>query len=81
MDKPITLYCDNSGAVANSKESCSHKRGKYLERNYHLIREIINRGDVTIHKDAVRETVLQTHRRNGSERNASPPLVHSGRLL
>ena len=26
MDKPITLYCDNSGAVANSKEPRSHKR-------------------------------------------------------
>ena len=25
MSKPITLYCDNSGAVANSKEPRSHK--------------------------------------------------------
>ena len=24
----ITLYCDNSGAVANAKEPRSHKRGK-----------------------------------------------------
>ena len=50
MDKPITLYCDNSGAVANSKEPPSHKRGKYIERKYHLIREIINREDVTVTK-------------------------------
>ena len=35
----------------------------------------------SIHKDAVRETVLQTRRRNGSKRNKSPPLVYSGRLL
>ena len=34
----ITLYCDNSGAVANSKEPRSHKRGKHIERKYHLIR-------------------------------------------
>ena len=27
MDKPLMLYCDNSGAVANSKEPRSHKRG------------------------------------------------------
>ena len=27
MDEPITLYCDNSGAVANSREPRSHKRG------------------------------------------------------
>ena len=33
----ITLYCDNSGAVANTKEPRSHKRGKHIERKYHLI--------------------------------------------
>ncbi|KAA0052272.1 gag/pol protein [Cucumis melo var. makuwa] len=47
---PITLYCDNSGAVANSQEPRSHKRRKHIERKYHLIREIIHRGDVTITK-------------------------------
>ncbi|KAL0554623.1 hypothetical protein IC582_008549 [Cucumis melo] len=31
MHLPITLYCDNSGAVANSRESRSHKRGKHIE--------------------------------------------------
>ena len=50
MDKPITLYCDNSGAVANSREPRSHKRGKHIERKYHLIREIVNRGDVIVTK-------------------------------
>ena len=50
MDKPITLYCNNSGAVANSKEPRSHKRGKHIERKYHLIREIVYRGDVTVTK-------------------------------
>ena len=33
----ITLYCDNSGAVANSKEPRNHKREKHIERKYHLI--------------------------------------------
>ena len=41
----ITLYCDNSRAVANSKEPRSHKRGKHIERNYHLIHEIVSRED------------------------------------
>ena len=50
MDKPITLYCDNSGAVTNTKESRSHKKGKYIERKYHLIREIVHRGDVSVTK-------------------------------
>src|ERR1051325_9452532 len=48
MQLPITLYCDNSGAVANSKEPRSHKRGKHIERKYHLIREIVHRGDVIV---------------------------------
>ncbi|KAA0059674.1 retrovirus-related pol polyprotein from transposon tnt 1-94 [Cucumis melo var. makuwa] len=50
MHLPITLYCDNSGAVANSREPRSHKRGKHIERKYHLIREIIHRGDVIVTK-------------------------------
>ena len=50
LDKPVTLYCDNSGAVTNSKEPRSHKRGKYIERKYHLIREIVNQGDVAVMK-------------------------------
>ncbi|TYK17670.1 gag/pol protein [Cucumis melo var. makuwa] len=48
MNLPITLYCDNSGAVANSKEPRSHKRGKHIERKYQLIREIVQRGDVIV---------------------------------
>ena len=50
MDKQLVLYCDKSGAVANSKERRSHKRGKHIERKYHLIREIVHRGDVAIMK-------------------------------
>ena len=42
MEKPLVLYCDNSGAVANSKEPRSHKRGKHIERKYHMIREIVH---------------------------------------
>ena len=48
MHLPITLYCDNSGVVANSKESRSHKRDKHIKRKYYLIREIVQRGDIII---------------------------------
>ncbi|KAA0031823.1 retrovirus-related pol polyprotein from transposon tnt 1-94 [Cucumis melo var. makuwa] len=50
MHLPITLYYDNSGAVANSREPRSHKRGKHIKRKYHLIREIVHRGDVIVTK-------------------------------
>ncbi|KAI5390088.1 hypothetical protein KIW84_075420 [Lathyrus oleraceus] len=45
---PIGLYCDNNGAIAQAKESRSHQRSKHILRRYHLIREIIDRGDMKI---------------------------------
>ena len=48
MHLPITLYCDNSGAVANSREPRSHKREKHIKRKYHFIRKIVHRGDVVV---------------------------------
>ena len=52
MQLPITLYYDNSGAIANSKEPRTHKKGKHIERKYHLIRDIVQRGDVVVTKIA-----------------------------
>ena len=47
---PITLYCDNSGAVAQSNEPRNQGKGKHVERKYHHIRDIVQRGDVTVTK-------------------------------
>ena len=47
---PITLFCDNSGAVAQSKDPRNHKKGKHIERKYYIIRDIIARGDVVVAK-------------------------------
>ncbi|KAK2414511.1 hypothetical protein P8452_13305 [Trifolium repens] len=47
---PISLYCDNNGAIAQAKEPRSHQRSKHILRRFHLIREIIDRGDVKICK-------------------------------
>ena len=30
----ITLFCDNSGAVVQSKDPRNYKKGKYIERKY-----------------------------------------------
>ena len=38
---PMILYCDNSGVVAQAKEPRNHKKGKHIERKYHLVREIL----------------------------------------
>ena len=37
----ITLFCDNSGVVAQSKDRRNHKKGKHIERKYHIIRDIV----------------------------------------
>ena len=47
---PITLLCDNNGAIAQAKEPRSHQRSKHVLRRYHLIREIIARQDVKIER-------------------------------
>ena len=38
---PITLFCDNSGAIAQSKDPRNHKKGKHTERKYHITRDIM----------------------------------------
>ena len=47
---PITLFCDNSGAVAQSKDLRNHKKGKHIERKYHIIWDIVTWGDVVVAK-------------------------------
>ncbi|KAK9024865.1 hypothetical protein V6N11_064771 [Hibiscus sabdariffa] len=46
----VDLYCDNNGAIAQAKEPRSHQRSKHILRRFHLIREIIDRGDVEMCK-------------------------------
>jgi hypothetical protein len=47
---PMDLYCDISGVIAQEKEPRAHKRTKHILRCYHLIHEIIGRGDVMVCK-------------------------------
>ncbi|KAK9001076.1 hypothetical protein V6N11_082868 [Hibiscus sabdariffa] len=46
----IELHCDKNGAIAQAKEPRSHQRSKHILRRFHLIQEIIDRGDVEICK-------------------------------
>ncbi len=57
---PVNLYCDNSDAIAQAKEPRSHQNSKYILRRYHLIREIVGRGDVKICKIHM-DLMLQIH--------------------
>jgi hypothetical protein len=41
MDKSLIMYCDNSEEISQCKERRNLKKGKHIERKYHMIREFI----------------------------------------
>ena len=47
---PIILFYDNSRVVAQSKDPRNHKKGKHIEKKYHIIRDIVAQGDVAVAK-------------------------------
>ncbi|KAJ9565970.1 LOW QUALITY PROTEIN: hypothetical protein OSB04_001936 [Centaurea solstitialis] len=57
VSRPIDIFCDNSGAVAQAKEPREHHKSRHMLRKYHLIREIIGRGDVRICKIPTEDNV------------------------
>ena len=46
----VPLYCDSTGAIAQAKKPRAHQRTKHILWCYHLIREIIDRGDIELLK-------------------------------
>ncbi|KAJ9552454.1 hypothetical protein OSB04_016499 [Centaurea solstitialis] len=57
ISRPIDIFCDNSGAMAQAKEPREHHKSRHVLRKCHLIREIIGRGDVRICKIPTEENV------------------------
>ena len=50
ISDPIPLLCDNNGVIAQVKEPRSHQKSKHIPRCFHLIREIVSRGDVMVER-------------------------------
>ena len=44
----IPLYCDNNGAIVLAKEPRSHQKSKHIERQFHLIRDYLEKGYVEV---------------------------------
>ncbi|KAL0367126.1 UNVERIFIED_CONTAM: hypothetical protein Sradi_3602700 [Sesamum radiatum] len=44
--EPVVIFCDNNGTIVRAKEPRSHHRSKHSLRRYHLLREMVGRGDV-----------------------------------
>ena len=57
ISNSLDLFCDNNGAIAQAKEPRSHKRSKHILRRFHLIREVVDRGDVKICKVSTNDNV------------------------
>ena len=54
----MDVYCDNNEAIAQAKDPRSHQRSKHILGRFHLIREIIERGDVKICKVHTNDNVV-----------------------
>ena len=50
VERPLTLWCDNTGAIAQAKEPRSHSRSKHIERKYHVIRDFVEKGYIAMQK-------------------------------
>ena len=58
IESPIPLYCDKNGAIALANESRSHKKFKYIERHFYIIRELVGKGDIVMQKVASANNVV-----------------------
>ena len=54
---PMILYYDNSGVVSQAKERRNHTKDKHIERKYHLVQEIEQRGDLIVEKIAYEDNL------------------------
>ena len=47
---PMTLFCDNTGAIALAKEPRFHRNTRHIKRRFNSIRESVQNGDIEICK-------------------------------
>lgn len=45
---PVTINCDNQGAIALTKDDCFHSRMKHIDIRFHFIRESIEKKEIKI---------------------------------
>ena len=57
ITSPVTLYCDNSGAIAQAKEPRAHQKNKHFDRRFNIIRRYAAEGKLNILKVASADNV------------------------
>ena len=55
--KGIMIFCDNSSAIALSKNSVFHKRMKHIDTRFHYIRKLMNNGEIVLQHCRTQEQV------------------------
>ena len=48
--RPVTILCDNTGAIANAKELRNHSTTKHMLRRFHVLCEYINKKRINVCK-------------------------------
>ncbi|KAL0449037.1 UNVERIFIED_CONTAM: Secreted RxLR effector protein [Sesamum latifolium] len=56
--EPVVIFCDSNGAIAQAKEPRSHHRSKHILRRYHLLREMVSRGECRIDRVSSAENTV-----------------------
>nr|GFA70906.1 putative Gag-Pol polyprotein [Tanacetum cinerariifolium] len=50
IEEPISMYCDNTGAIAIANESGITKGARHFHAKVHYLREVIEFGDIKLEK-------------------------------
>jgi hypothetical protein len=45
---PTPIFCDNTSAIALSKNHVFQKKSKHIDTRFHFIRELVNNGDIAL---------------------------------
>ncbi len=45
---PTTIWDDNQGCIAMTKNPVQHKRTKHIDIRFHFVRDAVNRGDILL---------------------------------
>ncbi|KAM1557067.1 hypothetical protein ACFX10_040537 [Malus domestica] len=57
ITSPVTMYCDNNGAIAQAKEPRAHQKNKHIDRRFNIIRRYAAEGKINILKVASADNV------------------------
>eukprot|EP00253_Pinus_taeda_P012033 PITA_12033 len=57
QEKVTVIFCDNSSAIALSKNSVFHKRTKHIDTRFHYIRELVSSEEIVLEHCRTQEQV------------------------